>query len=89
MKLLGNKVNSAAHDYLEQRQREAHKGTSSVTPEHRGHPMPVLKVLAGNRKYTPIVSHKDPLPSLPLNSWLNYLFSLFFFFSNPLSVNQG
>lgn len=32
MKLLGNKVNSAAHDYLEQRQREAHKGTSFSDP---------------------------------------------------------
>lgn len=81
MKLLGNKVNSTAHDYLEQRQ-----GEKTVCPS-------VKSALHSNgegfsRNCTHFVLHNELLPSLPLTSWLSYLTSLLAWFTNdPSSVN--
>ena len=74
MKLLGNKVNSTAHDYLEQRQdKQTRVFPSVLKPQSTEAPHSCGEGFS--RNYT--VLRNNRLPSLPLNSWLNYLISLF------------
>lgn len=80
MKLLGNRVNSTVHVYLEQRQ-----GKQTVFPSVKTQSTSHSCGEGFSTNSTHFMMHNDLLPNFPLTSWLSYLTS--FFASDSSSVN--